>query len=117
MMEKELNLDEIDVMFPDEAEDVEYYDDVAFEVPKKESDGGAWASLILGIIGSLGWIVPIIGLPVTIVGTVFGAINMGNKKNKGVAIGGFVTSLVFLVASITKGILDIIFYLRKIRKK
>ncbi len=41
--------------------------------PIQSTQWNAWTSLILGIIGSLGWLVPIIGLPVTIVGTVLGA--------------------------------------------
>lgn len=95
-------------------EDFEDYDayfdneDDIYDFSKPESDAGSWTSLILGIIGSLGWIIPIIGLPITIVGTVFGAINMKSRKSKGVAIAGFVVNLVFLVASVAKGILDII---------
>lgn len=80
---------------------------------KKENTAGSWTSLILGIVGSLGWMVPIIGLPVTIVGTVFGAINMKNKKNRGVAIAGFIVNIVFLAGSVAKGILDIIKYMKK----
>ncbi len=73
----------------------------------------AWTSLILGIVGSLGWIVPIIGLPVTIVGTVLGAVGIKNKSMRGIAIAGFVVNVVFLTASIAKGIIDIIRYLKK----
>jgi len=87
-------------------------DDNIYDFSKPESDAGSWTSLVLGIVGSLGWIIPIIGLPITIVGIVFGAINMKSHKSKGVAIAGFVVNLVFLVASITKGILDIIKWMR-----
>ena len=76
----------------------------------------AWTSLVLGIVGSLGWLVPIIGLPVTIVGTVFGAIGIKTKKSRGIAIAGFVINTVFLTATIAKGILDIIKYLKKSSK-
>lgn len=88
-------------------------DDDVYDFSKPESDAGSWTSLVLGIIGSLGWIIPIIGLPITIVGTVFGAINMKSRRLKGVAIAGFVVNIVFLVASVTKGILDIIKWMRK----
>ncbi|MBQ1274698.1 MAG: hypothetical protein U0L26_01355 [Cellulosilyticum sp.] len=93
-------------------DDDDVYD---FSMPK-ESSAGSWTSLVLGIISSLGWIVPIIGLPITIVGTVFGAINIRNKKSRGVAIAGFVINIVFLCASIAKGIVDIVMYARKNRK-
>ena len=88
-------------------------DDDIYDFSKPESDAGSWTSLVLGIIGSLGWIIPIVGLPITIVGTVFGAINIKSRKSKGIAISGFVVSLVFLAASIAKGVLDIIKYMRK----
>lgn len=77
----------------------------------------AWTSFILGVIGSLGWLVPIIGLPVTIVGTVLGAVGMKNKRSRGIAISGFVISLTFLICSIAKGIVDIIFYLKNLKNE
>ena len=90
------------------------FDQMPFDERVKQSNNlNAWTSLILGIIGSLGWLVPIIGLPVTIVGTVLGAVSMKNKKNRGIGIAGFVISTVFLTASIAKGIVDIILYLKK----
>ena len=81
---------------------------------RKKKNHGAWPSLILGIFGSLAWIVPIIGLPITVVGTVLGAMGMGKKREyRGVSIAGFVVNLVFLIAAIAKGIVDVIFYFRK----
>ncbi|MBU3805183.1 MAG: hypothetical protein H9872_10590 [Candidatus Cellulosilyticum pullistercoris] len=107
------DLEELNALDTDEfiADDIE--DDDIYDFSKPESDAGSWTSLVLGIIGSLGWIIPIIGLPITIVGTVFGAINMKSRKSKGVAIAGFVINLVFLVASVAKGILDIIKWMRR----
>ena len=113
---EELNALDTDTFMDDDFEDCDAYldelDDV-YDFSKPESDAGSWTALILGIIGSLGWIFPIVGLPITIVGTVFGAINMKSRKSKGVAISGFVVSLVFLAASVAKGILDIIKWMRK----
>lgn len=77
---------------------------------------GAWASLILGIIASLGWIVPIIGLPITVVGIVLGAINFKSKQVRGAAISGFVVNTVFLCITIAKGIIDIVRLCRKSNK-
>jgi hypothetical protein len=79
-------------------------------VPVQPPNTEAWTSLILGIIGSLGWLVPIIGLPVTVVGTVLGAVSMRKKRSKGIGIAGFVVSLCFLIVSIAKGIVDIVIY-------
>ncbi|PHV71556.1 hypothetical protein CS063_03020 [Sporanaerobium hydrogeniformans] len=104
----ELDFEEPDFDLTDEFEDM----DTSINEPKS-NNLNAWTSLILGIIGSLGWLVPIIGLPVTIVGTVLGAVSMKNKKNRGIGIAGFVVSTVFLVASIAKGIVDIVLYFKK----
>lgn len=83
---------------------------------RKKKNPGAWPSLILGILGSVAWIVPVIGLPITVVGTVLGAMGMGKKREyRGVSIAGFVVSLVFLCATIAKGIVDIVFYCKKRR--
>ncbi len=89
-----------------------YDEDDIYDFSKPESSRGAWASFILGIVASLGWIVPIIGLPVTIVGIVLGALNMKNYKAKGAAIAGFVINIIFLCASIAKGIVDIVGYMK-----
>lgn len=81
---------------------------------RKKKNPGAWPSLILGIFGSIGWIVPVIGLPITVVGTVLGAMGMGKKREyRGVSIAGFVVNLVFLMAAIAKGIVDIVIYFKK----
>lgn len=83
---------------------------------RKKKNPGAWPSLILGILGSVGWIVPIIGLPVTVVGTVLGAMGMGKKREyRGVSIAGFVVNIVFLTAAIAKGIVDVVLYCKRRR--
>lgn len=82
-------------------------------VPVPRPNTNAWTSFILGIISSLGWLVPILGLPITIVGTVLGAVGMKNKRNRGIAIAGFIINLVFLICTIAKGILDIIVYYKR----
>lgn len=73
----------------------------------------AWISFILGIIASLGWLVPIIGLPITVVGTALGAVGIGNPRDRGISIAGMVMNIIFLLAAIAKGIVDIIFYLKR----
>lgn len=82
-------------------------------VPVMRPNTNAWTSFILGIISSLGWIIPIIGLPITIVGTVLGAVGMKNKRNRGIAIAGFIINLVFLICTIAKGIVDLVLYCRR----
>ena len=73
----------------------------------------AWISFVLGIIGSLGWLAPIVGLPITVVGTALGAVGIGNRKDRGISIAGMVINIVFLLAAIAKGIVDLIFYYKR----
>ena len=98
-------------MFETGMED-EWFENDEFELVK-DSSAGATTSLVLGIISSIAWIVPIIGLPITVVGIVLGAINMKSRKHKGMAIAGFVVNIVFLAATIAKGVLDIIKFFKK----
>lgn len=77
-----------------------------------KSNESAWISFILGIISSLGWMIPIVGLPITVVGIALGAIGIGKKEDRGVSIAGMVMNIVFLLATISKGIIDIIFYFK-----
>lgn len=103
--------------FDDEYEIDEMNDGIeSMPVPVHADPVNGWISLILGIVGSLGWLIPIIGLPVTLVGTVLGAVGMKGKHGRGIAIAGFVINTVFLTASVAKGIIDMIKYLRKSKK-
>ncbi|NBQ40842.1 MAG: hypothetical protein EBU34_13980 [Alphaproteobacteria bacterium] len=61
--------------------------------------GKAVTSLVLGIVGMLAWLLPIIGLPVTITGLVFGVRSL-NSANKGMAIAGLTLSIIGIVLSI-----------------
>ncbi|MCG5547507.1 DUF4190 domain-containing protein, partial [Halorhodospira halochloris] len=61
--------------------------------------GKAIASLVLGIVGLFAWLLPIAGLPVTIVGLVLGIKDI-NSSNRGMAIAGIVLCIIGLVASI-----------------
>lgn len=60
------------------------------------------AALVLGIVGVLAWIIPIIGLPVGIVALVFGILGL-KKSSKGMSIAGIVLGAVCLVLTIING--------------
>ncbi|OOB78837.1 MAG: hypothetical protein ATN34_03510 [Epulopiscium sp. Nele67-Bin002] len=62
-------------------------------------NSNAWISLALGIISSLAWIIPILGLPITLVGSVLGGIGTNNKRDRGVAVIGCSMNLVFLIVT------------------
>ena len=51
------------------------------EENQKKSSGKATASLILGIISLVAWLLPLIGYPVSIVGSCLGIYNVKKEKN------------------------------------
>lgn len=77
----------------------------------------AWVAFILGIISSLGWLIPIIGLPVSVVGTALGAIGIKNPKDRGISVAAFIINIAFLGASIAKAIVDICFYYKRNKER
>lgn len=62
------------------------------------SGGKATAALVLGICGLVAWIIPLIGLPVTIVGLVLAV--KGLKQHKKFAKAAMILAIIGLVASI-----------------
>ncbi|AEE95789.1 DUF4190 domain-containing protein [Mahella australiensis] len=63
--------------------------------PKKDH---AMLSLILGLIGIIAWIIPIIGFPVTIIGLICG-VNSLKGNRRGIALAGTILSVIFLLAT------------------
>jgi hypothetical protein len=59
----------------------------------------ATTSLVLGIIGLVAWVFPLIGLPVTIAGLVFGIKGWKSTKHT-LAVAGVVLSIVGLIFTI-----------------
>lgn len=72
----------------------------SLNAPKKAGLGVA--TLVLGIIGLLAWIIPIIGLPIGILALVFGIIGIKNSY-KGMSIAGLVLGSICLVLTIING--------------
>lgn len=56
------------------------------------NDGKATAALVLGIIGMIMWCLPILGLPIGIVGIVLGAKGLDSSK-RGMAMAGLIMSI------------------------
>ena len=55
--------------------------------------------MVLGIVGLLAWLLPIIGLPITIVGLVLGV--KGRRSDlRGMATAGFVLSIIGLTFTV-----------------
>ncbi|MDD5900068.1 MAG: zinc-ribbon domain-containing protein [Lachnospiraceae bacterium] len=64
--------------------------------PGVAQNGIAVASLVLGCVGILAWLIPLFGFPITILGLVFGIIGV-KKGGKGIAITGIVLSTITLL--------------------
>ncbi|GEM_PF-831555 len=69
-------------------------------------NGEAIASLVLGLIGLLVWLLPILGVPLTIIGLVLGVYSRTSPKRK-LAIAGIVLCIIGLLASITNSALGV----------
>lgn len=64
--------------------------------------GYAITALILGLISIFAWCLPICGLPITVVGVVFG--NLGLKTpSRGMAKAGLILSIIGLVLTVING--------------
>lgn len=70
----------------------------SYEQPIVDKKGKALASFILGLCSIVGWILPIIGVPVTITGFVLGIIGLKSSR-KVMAIIGIVLCVIFFIAS------------------
>ncbi|MGF1581123.1 MAG: DUF4190 domain-containing protein [Gemmataceae bacterium] len=66
-------------------------------------DGQATASMVLGLCSILAWCIPLIGLPVTIIGIVLGCKSM-NSERRGQAITGVVLCSIFLIATLINAV-------------
>lgn len=72
------------------------------ETAEKPKSKKGVISFILGIIGLIGWVLPIIGAPVTIVGLVLG-IKGRNSNHKKLATAGIVLCIIGLFATVVNG--------------
>lgn len=64
----------------------------------------AMVGFILGLVGIIAWFLPIIGVPVTILGIIFSALGI-NSQNRNKAIAGLILSIVFLVVTLINSFL------------
>ena len=62
----------------------------------QESNGKSVASLVLGIVGVIAWCLPILGLPVGVIGLIMGI----QGYNRSMAMAGIVLSIICLVLTI-----------------
>jgi hypothetical protein len=70
--------------------------------PSHPTSGKAIAAFVLGVLGLLMWLIPLLGLPVNLVGLVF-AIQSTRSSKSGLAIAGLTMCIIGLVLTIANG--------------
>jgi hypothetical protein len=66
--------------------------------------GKAVASLALGCLGLIAWVLPILGLPVTMTGLVCGLVGLHSRKHRS-AVAGVTLSIIGLTLTLANGAL------------
>lgn len=78
------------------------------EVEKNEKIGGkSIASFVLGLVGIIAWILPLIGYPVTITGLILGCMARKNEKNA-FSLTGIILSSITLGITLINSIMGVI---------
>ncbi len=75
-----------------------------FQMTQPKNDGKAIASFVLGIIGLVAWLIPLLGFPISIVGLVLASLSL-NKGQKGKAVVGLVLCILGLVATLINSVI------------
>jgi hypothetical protein len=75
--------------------------------PQQQGNGKAIAAMVLGICSLVFWCLPILGLPIAVVGLVLGVTNK-NPAGAGQAKAGVIMSIIGLVLSIGNAIVGVI---------
>lgn len=79
----------------------------------ERNNGKAIASLVLGLCSIITWLIPLFGLPTTIVGLIMGGIGVKSQK-RGFAITGIVLSAIFLILTIINMVLGVLIFTNKL---
>lgn len=82
-------------------------------INENNSNGMATASLILGIISLLAWLLPLFGYPVSIIGLILGIISNKKEKNKFSKI-GIILSAIGLGITLINSIAGVIMVLNQL---
>lgn len=78
------------------------------EIEKNEKIGGkSIASFVLGLVGIIAWVLPLIGYPVTITGLILGCIARKSEKNA-FSLTGIILSSITLGITLINSIMGVI---------
>lgn len=66
------------------------------------------AGFVLGVVGVFGWVIPLIGFPVTITGLILSIRGRSKAQgSKGLATAGIVLNVIFLVVTIVNSAIGV----------
>jgi site-specific recombinase len=71
-------------------------------------DSRAKVGFILGLVSIIAWLLPIIGLPVTICAIIFSSLGLKSAVRRGKAITGLVLGIVFLILTLLNAIAGVV---------
>lgn len=77
---------------------------------EKKVSGKSIASFILGLVGLIAWLLPLVGYPVTIVGLILGCLARKKEKN-GFNLTGIILSIITLILTLGNSCLGVIMVL------
>lgn len=77
------------------------------KVEKSNVGGKSIASFVLGLVGIIAWLLPLLGYPVTITGLTLGCIARKNEKN-GFSLAGIILSSITLGLTLINSILGVL---------
>lgn len=69
------------------------------DVSKNNNSGKAVAGFVLGLCGAIFWLLPLLGLPITITGLIL-SVKAKDSARRGLAKAGLILNIIFLVISI-----------------
>lgn len=75
----------------------------------KKNNGLSIASFVLGLVGLLAWLLPLVGYPVTIVGLILGCISRKHGKN-GFGLTGIILCIICLVLTLGNSCLGVLLF-------
>lgn len=78
-------------------------------VEENQKVGGlSIASFVLGLVGIVAWLLPLIGYPVTIVGIILGCVARKKNEKNGLSLAGIILSIITLIFTLMNSILGVI---------
>lgn len=79
-----------------------------------KNNGKATAGFVLGLVSIIAWIIPLFGIPVSVIGIIMSALGIKSEK-KTKAIVGLVFSIIFLIATIINAVYGAMLFSKMIK--